>query len=292
MITTTTTTEQHLPNQISCAYDILDEEVTRTTAERDALRQFHAQCAQIDPDSQSPSTTTDATATDTTTSPSASQTLSTGLTGLTNMIRTRTQHTTPATSGALTQVHEAYRETVMALDHYDEEYDESLAVNLAAEVGDDLASAITSNERFPSQIKQNLDHAIQQCIASRTILLDDLDQEREALDTAETTITELMDWLRAHNERSLNEWSLTERYRLYETLEAHESHCDTVAAARQERVRSRRTTSGTPRADDRLFNAYLYESLSVAYPILADLATLGNLLREARQRLEETLVWA
>jgi hypothetical protein len=279
---TTTTPDQRVLQQIPRAHDILDTEVTRTTAERDALRQFRARIAQIDPDSQSPTTET--------TPSSASQTLSTGLTGLTDIIRTRTQHTTLTTSGALTQVHEAYRETVMALDHYEQEYDEPLAENLAAEVGDDLATAITSNERFPSQIKQSLDQAIQQCIASRTILLDDFDQEREALETAETTITELMDWLRAHNERSLNEWSLTERYQLYETLEAHESHCDAVAAARQERVRNYRTT--TARADDRLFNAYLYESLSVAYPILADLATLGDLLREGRQRLEDTLVWA
>ena len=280
---TTTTPDQCVPQQIPRAHDILDKEVTRTSAERDALRQFRAQCAQIEPDSHSPTT-----GMDTTTPSSASQTLSTGLTGLTNMIRTRTQHTTPTTSSALTQVHEAYRETVMALDHYDEEYNEPLAVNLAAEVGDDLASAITANERFPSQIKQSLDHAIQQCIASRTMLLDDLEQEREALDTAETTITEIIEWLRAHTTQPMDAWSLTERYQLYETLEAHESHCNAVAAARQQRVRNHRTTAA--RADDRLFNAYLYESLSVAYPILADLATLGDLLREARGRLEGTLI--
>lgn len=256
--------EQH----IFRAHDVLETEMTRTTAERDAFRQFRARCAQIDP----------------TTPPL--QPTATGLIEYRGLLRSRTQHTGP--DGALQQVCEAYRETIMAIPHYDEEYDEPLDENLAAEVGDELATAITNGEYFPPQIKQNLAQTTQQCIASRRMLLDDLDRKQAALETAETTITKIHEWLRERNAQPMGEWSLTERYQLHETLEAHESHCDTVAAARQERIRSHRAT--TARTDDRLFNAYLYGSLSVTFPILADLATLGDLLKEARQRLEETLV--
>jgi hypothetical protein len=187
---------------------------------------------------------------------------------------------------------DAYRETVMAVAHYEEEYDEPLAENLAAEVGDDLASAITANERFPSQIKQSLDHAIQQCIASRTMLLDDLEREREALETAATTITDIRD----QNEQPMGEWSLSERYRIHATLCGYEAECDTVARARQEtvqtyRVRAEQTRVGTDAgADSPLFIVHCYQSLPVTYPVLADLATLGELLREARGHLERTLV--
>lgn len=276
--TTTTTTDQHLPQQISRAYDILDEEVTRTTAERDALRQFRARFARIDPTTPTPQ--------------SASQSQSTS-SAVSTFIQSLTPDTRPS-SGALKEVRDAYRETVMAVPHYDDEYDESLDENLAAEVGDDLATALASHERFPPQIKQTLDHAIQQRITVRNMLLDDLDQERAALDTAKTAITEIRDWLREQNECSLDEWSLTERYRLHERLGEYEAECDAIAAARQERVQDRRITAGAGtgvgRADSRLFNAYLYESLPVTYPVLADLATLGSVLADARQRLERTLV--
>jgi hypothetical protein len=107
--TTATTTEHHLPNQIFRAHDILDEEVTRTTAERDALRQFRARCTRIDPDSTTPSRTT---------TPS-SQTLSNSITGLKNMLGSRTQHTGSSSSGSptLQEVRDAYRETVMAVPY-------------------------------------------------------------------------------------------------------------------------------------------------------------------------------
>ena len=250
--------------------------MTRTTAERDAFRQFHARCAQIDP-TPTPQTSS---------SPSTSQTTATGLAERIGLLRSRTQHAEP--NGTLQQICEAYRETVMAVPHYTEEYDDPLDENLAAEIGDELATAITTGEYFPPQIKQNLAQTTQQCIASRRMLLDDLDREQAALETAETTITEMLDWLHERNAQPMCEWSLTERYRIHETLCQYESHCDAVARERQETVHVHRVTAR--QADSQLFTRYLYESLSVTYPVLADLATLESLLREARQRLERTLV--
>jgi hypothetical protein len=122
------------------------------------------------------------------------------------------------------------------------------------------------------------------------MLLDNLVREQEALEAAETTITETLAWLRERNERPMGEWSLTERYRTNETLLEYEAECDALAAARQETVQNKRMV--VARTDSRLFNEYLYESLSVSHPVLADLATLGGLLREARWRVERALVWA
>lgn len=174
----------------------------------------------------------------------------------------------------------------MAVPHYDDEYDEPLDENLTAEVGEEIASVITTGEYFPPQIKQNLDQTIQQCITTRRMLLDDLEREADALQTAETAIVEIRDWLREHNTRPMTEWSLTERYRTYETLCEYEAECD--AWARQETLQTKRVTM--QRTDSRLFNEYLYESLEATHPVLADLATLGGLLKEARHRLEVALI--
>ena len=259
-----TVSEQHILR----AHDVLETEVIRTTAERDAFRQFRAQCAQIDP----------------TTPPS--QPTATGLIEYRGLLRSRTQHTGP--DRALQQVCDAYRETIMAIPHYTAEYNEPLDENLAAEIGDELATAITTGEHFPPQIKHNLAQTTQQCVASRRMLLDDLDREQAVLETVESTITEIHDWLRERNAQPMHKVGLTERYRIHKTLCQYESHCNAVARARQETVHIHRVTAR--QADSRLFNAYLYGSLGVTYPVLADLATLGSLLREARQSLERTLV--
>ena len=63
------------------------------------------------------------------------------------------------------------------------------------------------------------------------MFLDDLEQEQAALEAAETTITDIRDWLRDQNERPMSAWSLTERYRLHATLCAHEAECNAVARA-------------------------------------------------------------
>lgn len=261
--------EKSVPQQIPRAHDILDTELARTTNERDALRQFRARYTEIDPTTPSP------------------QDISSGLTGVLQSVTPGTGNQS-SRSDALDQIYNAYQETVMATPHYDSDYDESLDENLREEVGEELASAITTGEHFSPQIKQSLEQAIQQCIAARRVLLDDLDREAEALETAETTITEIRDWLREHNARPLTEWSLTERYRTHERLCEYEAECDALAGARQETLQTKRVTAR--RADSRLFNAYCYDSLGVGHPVLADLATLGELLREARQRLEGALM--
>lgn len=126
-----TMAEKSIPHQIPRAHDILDAELTRTTTERDALRQFRARCTQINP------TTPDSTPA------SQSQATPSGLTGVIQSVTPFSgsgsgSHARPSSGGTLQQVCEAYRETVIVVPHYGEEYDEPLDENLATEVGDDL----------------------------------------------------------------------------------------------------------------------------------------------------------
>ncbi|WP_456264523.1 DUF7260 family protein, partial [Aeromonas schubertii] len=54
----------------------------------------------------------------------------------------------PLPTDGLNDVQQAYRETVMSIAHYDEEYDEPLAQNLAFEVGEELAAAIMTHSQL------------------------------------------------------------------------------------------------------------------------------------------------
>jgi hypothetical protein len=63
---------------------------------------------------------------------------------------------TTTSDSASEQIRTSYRETVMVVPHYNDEYDESLAANLNAEFGPDLATPIIENERVTPQLRNGL----------------------------------------------------------------------------------------------------------------------------------------
>ncbi len=121
---------------IQIAHDALDKERRRTAAEQQAFAQFHDQLTTIDPDQAQ----TDG-----------------GLTASTT-VRTLfgTGAETTTSDSASEQIRTSYRETVMVVPHYNDEYDESLAANLNAEFGPDLATPIIENERVTPQLRNGL----------------------------------------------------------------------------------------------------------------------------------------
>jgi hypothetical protein len=49
---------------------------------------------------------------------------------------------------SIQEIQQAYEDTVMDVPHYDEEYGESLYMNMAAEFGSDIATAVTEASDF------------------------------------------------------------------------------------------------------------------------------------------------
>lgn len=69
-------------------------------------------------------------------------------------------HDPADTAGDSTDVvRDLYRETVMSVDHYETEYDEPLETNLMAELGPDLATAVTTTETLDPPLQQALAQA-------------------------------------------------------------------------------------------------------------------------------------
>lgn len=254
----------HLPNYIPRAQSVVAIEHTRTTAEYDALQQFATHCRRIEPTTAH------------TTTPS-------------EMIDS--MHTLIGESqqdGSLQRLCEVYRQTVMAVPHYEDEYDEPLAENLAGEVGEELATALTSEQHLTPHLIQTLHHAVQQAAAERDAFLTDLDREATALDTTHAILTDITQWLADRTVQPFGNWSIDERYAAHDTLRTYEQQCDTLATERQETLHTGRIT--TSRIESDLFTTYLYQSLDITYPVLADLAAVGELLEQARHRVEQSLM--
>ena len=254
----------HLPDYIPRAQSIVAVERDRTTAEHDALQQFASHCRRIEP-------TTTQTATS-------------------SMVIDPTQTLIGESQqdSSLPRLREAYRQTVMAVPHYEDEYNELLAENLSAEVGEALATALTSEQHLTPHLIQTLHHAVQQAAAERDAFLTDLDREAAALNTAHATLTDITQWLADRAVQPFENWSIDERYATHDTLRTYEHQCDMLAAERQEMLYAGQIT--VSRIETDLFTTYLYQALDVTYPVLADLAAVGDLLEQARHRVEQVLV--
>jgi hypothetical protein len=89
----------------------------------------------------------------------------------------------------LDKVHRAYRETVMDMDHYAEDYDEPMGVNMAAEFSDELAIALTNGSQFTPYLQQAVVQAATAARTRRQEFITRLDEEEEALAEASQTLS-------------------------------------------------------------------------------------------------------
>lgn len=186
----------------------------------------------------------------------------------------------------LDDVQSAYRDTVMDVEHYEADYGEPLAANMAAEFGDGLAFAVVDGEQLTPQLKSALLSASREASRNRDAFLSTLESEAEALDEA-TAILQAVDDERA----GVADAPLTDRS--YEALVDDwrrlgelADRCRAVASDRQEQLRSLSRASAAPDVD---LHDYLYEELPVSHPVLADAASLVESIEEARSRFLQSL---
>lgn len=251
--------------QIEAAVTALEDERERLEDEQAAFTQFHKHIANMDVHAPATSTAT---------------------AGVTNAIMGTATVTT--SSAQLEQVRDAYSETVMSVPHYEEDYNLSLDDDLAEEFGSELASALATADSLTPPLQGTLLTGSHQASESRSVLLDTLDREAENLHNMSKTLEEMKTVLMELNQRPVATWSKEKLTAGYERLSDLEAQCDSLAAERQAELHSQRIRG--PKHTDEELNEYLYDSLSVTYPILADLAGFTSLLHTARQCLEQELI--
>jgi 6-pyruvoyl-tetrahydropterin synthase len=187
----------------------------------------------------------------------------------------------------LEQVQDAYRETVMSVPHYEDDYDHSLLEDLTEEFGPELGNAFATADFLTPPLHETLLTASQQATEARTAMLDELDHEAKRLQNARDTLEELNTTLTELNQQPVTAWATGEIIATHNRLDEFESQCNQLAANRQAELHNQRIAGR--KITDEGFNEYLYESLPVTYPVLADLAEFSSLLHTARQQLEQRL---
>lgn len=169
----------------------------------------------------------------------------------------------------LSEIREAYRETVMAVDHYAEDYDEPLARHLATEFGDDLACAVADGDGVPPGLPDALVARSREARAVRESYLDTLDDEADRLTRGRKALKSLAEDCERLDDRHLRLRPFDDLRERWRRLQSHRQTLDWLLEDHQERVRESVTTG--PRVPDPThFFEYLYRDLDVQFPVLAD----------------------
>ena len=176
----------------------------------------------------------------------------------------------------------AYRETIISMPHYEEEYDESLREHMTAEFGHDLAKVVFEVPHVTTPLKRALLHASAQSHDDRREFLRRLDAEAEVLKRTVTTLREIDRFLNDRNSRPLSNYTFTELQEIYEELESADDRCQQLARDRQHTLHADKWTD---MEESVTVESYLYSDLNITYPVLSDAATYCRLLRHAKSRV-------
>jgi len=178
------------------------------------------------------------------------------------------------------RLRQAYRETVMAVDHYDAVYGESLATNAATELGTDVATALCGGVPVTAALKTALYDAAVDARAERERFGAVLRRERRSLADAHAELDDVVTDLCRHQDIPRTR---PDDGKSPSPLPELERRCEHAGDERQAVVQRQLQFA---RVDDALYD-YLYGDRSWTYPVLSTVATLVEDITAARRRASE-----
>lgn len=235
------------------------EERSRTATERQAFQRFAREVDRIDP------------------SPAAVQ-LSTA-----PAVTTAVAASSPRPDRGLEQVRQAYQETLLAMDHYDEEYDEPLAQHMRLELGEEVATAVEQSQQLTPPLKQALVSRANEAARERERLINRLAGEQEGLETADEELSAVAELVDEAASRSIEDWSFRELTDEWHRLGELESRLSRLLSHRQESLGAGPVDAR--RVDSLSLNTYLYDRLDTTFPVLSDATALAERVKVTRRNV-------
>jgi hypothetical protein len=195
-----------------------------------------------------------------------------------------------ARAGGLDAVREAYRSTMMAVPNYEDDYDEPSAEHVRQELGQDVATLLTSGQAFERHHKQVLMAAANDARARRSPLLAGLEGEQESLeDLTEQVCAVAADTARLES-MALDEQppELLDGY--HSRVGVLEARCHDLIDRRQSTLVSQRRSMSLPISGPDIATC-VYSDLDVDYPVVATLTDLldrlGTLATDVEHHLSQ-----
>lgn len=248
------------------ASNAVQEERSRTAEESDALQEFVRRVESVEPSQPKPDIM-----------------MIGGATAPAPASGTPTTH-----DRSIEKIRHAYEETMMAVPHYDEEYDESMHVNMAAEFGSDIATAVTEGSEFTPPLKSAIVEKSRESYEQREELLSGLNTEMNELRTAQSSARSINRSLEEFSDTDASSKSFDELQAWWQRLNEIEEACTGLLQERQLHIHSREVMSNAQIGTTR-FNEYLYGSLSVVHPVIVTFTEFNDQIQRAKRSVVDEL---
>ncbi|WP_438267641.1 DUF7260 family protein [Halorussus aquaticus] len=178
-----------------------------------------------------------------------------------------------------------YRETVMAVDHYENVYDDSLEASISTEFGADVLLLISKASSFSPVIKQRLLGAAQRCTDNRRLFLETLENEFSTLTDAQSTVRGIRDTIIEIDDDELQDLSATQLTRRFERLQSLTDECEEWLQRRQDQLHIRQSERPSDERGCPGLCLYLYETLGIGHPVLATFTKVIEIIHRYEQQL-------
>lgn len=211
--------------------------------------------------------------------------------GTTTQPSVSTQMVATGDPRGLQAVQSAYESTVMAVPHYEDDYDEPFEEHVTGEFGPEIAALLTQTTVLRPQSKQTLVGAATQAQDKRAALVDALGAEKESFVPASQELLSVVDELQEYEETPFSEASFgaLDAYRL--RLTVLEETCEAVVDTRQNTlVEQRRSLSIPIEGPD--IPTYVYQPLETTYPVVSVAATVLERIETHRKSVEQALIYS
>lgn len=192
---------------------------------------------------------------------------------------------------SLKKTRTAYRDTVMAVPHYEVEYGDTCIESLRAEFGAEVAAALAGGKGFDAQLKQMLLSNVTEAIQERRELLSVLAKERDSVVDVKDSITDI-----ATEVSTLHPG--TAEQRSFGALDAYRSRlivlrdqCEALAETRQTTLADHRRQMALD-SDEPDIQEYLYQDIKATYPVLLALTGLSERTIELKTTVERAMCHA
>lgn len=191
-----------------------------------------------------------------------------------------------AASGGVATVRRAYERTVMAVPHYREEYDDTLAESLEVEFGPELAAGLAGHDRLTPRLKRAVLDGADASRTERERFVEALDTEADSVRASEDRLVAVLDELGTLADEPTPDFGAQDAVRA--RLGVLAERCDAVADDRQATLRELRDRFDAPVGVPDL-PRYLYTDLDATYPVLVAVAEVGERATRLRRRVEREI---
>jgi hypothetical protein len=180
----------------------------------------------------------------------------------------------------------AYCETVLDMVDFETEYRETPTEHLRAELGDDVAAVINTNEALTQYHKRVITSRVETSIERREEQLETVEEEAAIVDQAERLISDAQAPLDDRYIESVLQMPQAEVKDATTQLDQLTERCDRLLHERQRMLDSRPEAK---RFGREATVGYLYRDLDVTYPVIAAVTSLRDRLESQLTDLEAVL---